>query len=303
MSESNEGVEDEIVSGDAIDGPSEAEARARRMGWRSKEEFKGDPSAWSDAETFLQRGMESPEILRDRYRMLDSRTARMEQDLAATREQLDRSASVVSEMSERLRSADERAMARARRELEEQRDQAVEQGDRGEVRRIQQEIDELRAQVTAAPAAAVVAPQQVAPTTPPVEVQQFFRENPWYLQRADLQGEADALHIAISKSRPDLPLAENLREVRRRMALMHPDTVQDGSVRAEQRRQAAPGDGGGSERAPPRQVRSRRSFDGMPADAKDQYKRWNEMLAGKGKPLTKEEFAADYWDQFPEDGA
>ena len=38
--------------------PRDIEAEARKHGWRPKEEFKGDPARWTDAETFVKRADE-----------------------------------------------------------------------------------------------------------------------------------------------------------------------------------------------------------------------------------------------------
>ena len=38
----------------------------------------------------------------------------------------------------------------------------------------------------------------------------------------------------------------------------------------------------------------------MPNDVKTQFSRYVKMLEGKGKPLTKDEWAENYWSQFPE---
>lgn len=50
---------DEAVVDDQTQGPAaEILAEARRGGWRPKDEFKGDPNVWVDADKFVQRGRE-----------------------------------------------------------------------------------------------------------------------------------------------------------------------------------------------------------------------------------------------------
>ena len=43
-----------------------------------------------------------------------------------------------------------------------------------------------------------------------------------------------------------------------------------------------------------------RSFDAIPKESKDAFARYAKMMNGKGAPLTKEEWASDYWSQFQE---
>jgi hypothetical protein len=46
------------------------EVQARELGWSPKEEFKGDPERWIDAETFVKRGEELMPILKANNRKL-----------------------------------------------------------------------------------------------------------------------------------------------------------------------------------------------------------------------------------------
>jgi len=48
------------------------EQRAHDMGWQPKEQFKGDPERWTDAETFVKRGEEFLPFLKATNRKLES---------------------------------------------------------------------------------------------------------------------------------------------------------------------------------------------------------------------------------------
>lgn len=51
-------------------------AEARQLGWVPREEFRGDPARWTDAETFVQRGHEVMPLLRaNNTRLLEELTA------------------------------------------------------------------------------------------------------------------------------------------------------------------------------------------------------------------------------------
>lgn len=66
-----------------IDEPSsELLAEARELGWRPKEEFKGDEAKWVDAKTFVERGEHVLPIVK-------ATNARLRSDLAATNARLE----------------------------------------------------------------------------------------------------------------------------------------------------------------------------------------------------------------------
>lgn len=56
---------------------AEAEARARTMGWLPKEQFKGAPERWQDADAYLKRGEEIMPILQANNRQLTTDVAAM----------------------------------------------------------------------------------------------------------------------------------------------------------------------------------------------------------------------------------
>ena len=99
---------------------------------------------------------------------------------------------------------------------------------------------------------------------------------------------------------PDLSVAENLERVTAGMAQMYPGRVQ--APRAS-------GDGDGARRPSPvsrssvtegRAPRDAKTFESLPKESRDAFKRYEKMIAGKGKPLTKEEWTREYYAQFQE---
>jgi len=173
------------------------------------------------------------------------------------------------------------------------------------------EIEEL-AKTAPAP---VVARPQVAPapqtqTAPvPAEVLAFYGRNPWYMTSAELRSAADLAFARVGgpeKRGADLDAA--LRDVEAQMRRVFPQEVGGGDDGRPQRQRnrreedvgdvdpSTPSDG------PRREPRNRFTFDAIPKESKDAYAKYSRMLDGKGKPLTKEEWAADYWSQFQDDG-
>ena len=286
--------------------PGGAESIARRWGWKPKEEFAGDPTKWVDAGAFVERARETPAVLLNRVQVMDRKMTGMEAELKAARE-------AVNSMTDMVRRSDERGYRRARSELMEQRDRAIEAGDKATVHTIDAGLQELDASKPPAAPTRTEKPAAEAPTGVQPEVQRFYADNPWYTTDPEMRQEADAIHVGLIQTRKDLTLEENLKIVGDRMRRLFPDKFasgrrtdppvdpeQDPPARGNARRDDPPAvtpsaDPGG--RAP---RRAARSYETMPAEAKSAYTRYAKMLSGKGAPLTKEEYAADYWAQFEE---
>jgi hypothetical protein len=58
--------------------PPDTEVRARTMGWVPKEEYKGNPDNWRDANEFVRRGEEILPIVQERNRDLTRRLTELE---------------------------------------------------------------------------------------------------------------------------------------------------------------------------------------------------------------------------------
>ena len=107
------------------------EAEARQHGWTPKEDFKGDPERWTDAETFVKRADEVMPLLKKKT-----------QAQAARIDQLERTV-------KRLAKAEQAAYDNAVRDLKAQAEQAVEAGDVEAYRQVDQKLAELQKEATA----------------------------------------------------------------------------------------------------------------------------------------------------------
>lgn len=279
----NEGIAPEI---------NETEAKARRMGWVPKDEFRGDPDRWRPADEFVERGTNMLPIVQEQYRRLDSRYAEMEKRFADSQQAL-------IDLTERARKADERAYQRAMRDIEAKRQAAVASADTEAFREAEREMRELqdgqgvavREKPQQTRAQAPQPPEPRAPTQqegPAPEVLAFIRENPWFESDHDAQQDATAIATAMRQREPSRPLSEVLAATRDKMKRLRPELF-------ENARRAAPASvtpSSGETRRPA----NPRSFENLPAEVRKEYDRYSRVLAGKGKPLTKEEWAGYYWE-------
>jgi len=291
-----------------------ADAKARRMGWKPKDEYTGNPEKWVPAEDFLKTGFDTPAILAERYKILDDRFARSERERAASAAKLDEAVGMVGQLTGMMRTSEQRAYDRAKKDLEAERTLAVERGDKEEFARADKELEDLR---KTAPAPAAEKPAVQTPTEQPAqggpaapEVLEFYQKNPWYVPPGqfsatgdmELSREADMLHIGLRNVNPTMPLAENLKNVEQRLRQMFPakfggQRSADNNERREEAASVTPSSGGGG-----RPAARRDTFESMPKESKDAFTKYAKMLEGKGEPLSKDEWAKEYWAQFADDG-
>ncbi len=92
----------------------ELEARASRMGWSPKDQWRGDADRWIEADEFLKRGEERMPILQERLRKQDETISKLQgsmRDVIKTQGDFERQtrADVEKEFEERKRAAVEEA--------------------------------------------------------------------------------------------------------------------------------------------------------------------------------------------------
>lgn len=174
--------------------PTEAvESKARRLGWRPKEEFKGDEGRWVDADTFVKRGEEILPIVQANNKALEKEI----KGLKAT----------LKEFADNYTRVEQRAYATALRDLEARQAQAVEDNDVQAVRQITREMADLNKEVRD--------PEPATPTEDPL-LTDWKDDNPWFGQDAIMRGAAvEIVNELIADGVTDL--GRQLRAVDKRM--------------------------------------------------------------------------------------
>lgn len=269
------------------DADPEVEAQARRMGWVPRDDFRGDAEKWRPARDFLDRGMTLLPVLQQQYRALDGRYASMQAQLRDSQKAL-------ADLTERTRRADERAYQRAVRDIEGRRQAAVASGDTTAFAVAERDLQDLR---DTAPLPAARAEEAAPAPVPepvervesmPVEIMDFVQANPWFSRNAEARQDAIAIQSAVDRQHPGLSLAERLEITRRKVRQLHPALFEN--RRREAPPPVSPSRGEGGRGGNPR------GFDALPVEARREYDRYARALAGKGKPLTKDEWAGYYWE-------
>lgn len=128
-------------------------AEARQLGWVPREEFRGDPARWTDADTFVQRGHEVMPLLK-------ANNARLLEELTAVRGQLKEATDSISSLQVVSAEITKERVQAVKKELMAGIKTAREEGD------VDREV-ELVDQLTELKAGERAAPKQATPTPPP----------------------------------------------------------------------------------------------------------------------------------------
>ncbi len=252
---------DQVIGDEANNAPAERdyEADARKHGWRPKEEFKGDPAKWTDAETFVKRADEVMPFL--------------EKQNKALKRELDDMKRTMRQAQEFYTKAEQRAYNQALADLEARHTEAVETGDVNAAKRVMADMRKLDDEFTPPQIGAEPAFDEKQARA---ELAEWVEKTGWYgpdeqrTKYADMQ--ADLMGPA-----KDWPggqkawLDELENRVDRKFTAPKPSVANPGGSRASAR--------GGA-----------KSYADLPADAKRQCDRFVKMIPG----FTREQFCKDF---------
>jgi len=246
-----------------------ADVRARRMGWTDKEEFKGDPAKWVDAETFVKRGEEILPIVQHQNKVLEAALRKAEGEIKDFRKTL-------TEYKNFADKAEQRSYERALRDLETQQAEAVAAGDVQAVREITKDIAALDKEVRSE------APNDGRPKLTPdyqEAVDTFKADNPWF----DTDRAMSAWAVA-----KDGELAEAGIEEKARLKQIHRLVREEFPGKFKNPNRDAPGAVEGGRMGAARG--GAKTWADLPADAKAQAERFIKKIPG----FTREKFLKDY---------
>src|ERR1035437_1315128 len=200
----------------------EVEDRARKLGWKAQDQWRGKADEVKDGRSFMDTAFSNPAVLYQNYETLDRRYGNLEREHRATRQKMDEAVGMIGEMTDQFRAVRENTYQRARADVERERDQAVANGDTAEFKRLDTEMKRVEpAKPAAAPAKA--APGAGTPQPPAAEVQEWGQRNPWFYTDPVLQQTAQTMHVALLNAEPAMSLADNLAAVERRVKAAFPE--------------------------------------------------------------------------------
>lgn len=267
---------------------NETETKALEMGWVPKDEFRGDPEKWIDAETYVRRGEEFMPILKANNKRLSEELAQVKGELKKTNEMLAASTESIEALrefnSDLVRKEAEKQIAAMKVELKE----AKQEGDVDKELELTEQIREHSEALKEAkkePAKKVEQPPVQDPTQNP-EWQAWVAENTWFGK----DKRRTALAIGIAEEIKDAEnivgralldrVSEEVEKVFGGGAPRH-DKVEGGG------RGAGNGGGGG------------KSFADLPAEAKEACDRQANRLVGDNRAFkTMQDWRKHYTKQY-----
>ena len=265
----------ETPAGEGTAAP-DTEARARRLGWVPKEDFKGDPDKHRSAEEFLERGETMlPLLKRDNDRLHDGMT-KLER-------RLEEQAKTFTQYVEFASKAEERAYKRALSELEAKRDAAIETADVNGAKQAQRQIDDLNKEAASAPKPE---PKTDTPQLDPV-ISRWQAENEWFDKSASLRTYAIEVFGDLERQFPGKSKSELLAETKQKTMERFPD-----KFGINPKREGASAVNEPSAGNPPRK-KAGKTYDDLPAEAKKACDKFCKTIPG----YTKDKYVKDYeWD-------
>lgn len=243
---------------------SSSEDRAKGMGWVPKDEFRGDPNRWSDADTFVKRAEHELPIAR-------ATTRRLERELAEMK-------NAVKEFADHHKATSEREYQRALRDLKAQQKQAVAEADTEKFDQIEKEIAEAHKE------RATTVPIQQAPPVDP-DFQEWVGENRWYNNNKRLHKIADAIGQDLIEDGSPLRGIDFYREVEKEIKRRYPEHFEN----ARKADPPAVGSGSGGDSAP--SGKRGKGYSDLPNDARSACDKY--VKAGL---LTREQYVSDYFE-------
>lgn len=269
---------------------TEVEQAAREMGWRPKEEFRGDESKWVDADTFVSRGEHFLPIIkadRDRAR---AEAVELRASVAETQRLLAEARDAIEGLKEYQTVETKRQVEQARKDVARQLKEARELGDTESEVALLDQLVELREAKAAAPAPA---PKPAAAPAPSAEDPVFtaWKEaNPWFATNPRQRGLAMGIAEEVRAKHPTLtgkPFFDKITE--EMQEYLSPPEGRPASKVAGGR--PTPGSAGSGER--------KRSFADLPADAKEICTRQAKRLVGPGRAFKDDAaWQAHYVEQY-----
>jgi hypothetical protein len=254
------------------------EEKAKGMGHVSQEDWKGDPDKWRPADDFVERGENILKIVQKKNKDLEKKFSELTTDLDITLKANKREVEEAKKTAFDLATKDYETKLSA---LDKKEVEAFEEGDAEKFTKIKKERSDLKAPVE---------PVKVAePENNPI-FEDWNKKETWY--KSDHQGndelstEAEVQASALGKKYPKKPWAEILDMAAKNVKKLHPEKFENGN-----RNIAGNVEEGGENNI----SAAGKSFNSLPASAKEAYQRNKKNFEDKGRKfISKEQFVKDW---------
>ena len=255
------------------------EVKAREMGWKPLDEFKGNPDHWRDAEEYVQRGEEVLPILRAESGKLRSELAAVRAEAAETKSLFEASQEAIMELKKFHTEDTKRQVDKAKRDLKAGIKAAKAEGNEDLEEELREELTTLN---TAAAAPPPPAPVVVQPKVDPDFISWRAENTDWF----EIDDNKTALMFAAAQRIRNDPANVNLKgKAFYNAAAAEAERVLNGGRSRPTKMEGGEGGrgGGGGDGGGPS-----RSYSDLPADAKAACNRQGTKLVGEGRAFKTE---------------
>ena len=256
----------------------EIEAKAKDLGWAPKEEFRGDPEKWIDAETYVRRGEELMPLLKATSRKQSEKISVLEGKLSETTTMLAAATEAIEALKETTSKAALDKVREQRVELKEALTIARSDGDIDKELEIQEKLQETTEALKVAEKPKKIEPIPPDPNdfTKTPEWKEWVAANPWFgtdkRKTALSLGIADDLRSNGEKAVGRAFFEKVTEELNTMLGVKSPrDNVS--KVEGDSRSSAGGGGGNGS----------RKSYSDLPPEAKAACESASKRVVGKGR--------------------
>jgi len=154
------------------------ETEARSQGWRPKDEWKGDPEQWKDAQQFVEDGKNILPLVQSKNRKLEEKL----NELTAMVDRLNDSNRKLNEWSQKSIEKEKAEKESLREQLRAARKQAVAEGDGEAFDEAERQLEQLKE-----------SPAQNTSGQLTAEQQEWLNQNSWYGKDDQLTAFADGM--------------------------------------------------------------------------------------------------------------
>lgn len=256
----NEQVEQVKTEVEQVEAPDPITEKARAMGHVAKEDFRGDPEKWVDAETFVKRSENILPIVKERLDHVIKENQELKESFR--------------EFNEYHKKTAEREFNRALQAIEQKKLDAVESADVQGYHQAEAERRDLLKEHASPPSQ----PERMGETA---EFKAFTSSNDWYGKDSELTNYADIIGKGLAGT-PGMTNAALLSKVAEEVKARYPQKFQN------TRREGA----SSVERSPDTglPVKTGKTYADLPADAKTACDKFIRTIPG----FTKEQYLAEY---------
>jgi len=245
---------------------SELEAKAKEQGWAPKEEWRGDPDKWVDAQEFVERGETILPIVNAQLKKEREANQKLREDI----DEVKKTAAEFQAFQKRQAEQAIKAVEARMEALKAQRAEAISQGDGERVNAIDDEIEEARET------------KRQAKVEPQNEDMAYFdtwlKDNNWYQEDAKMRRYADGVAAELNKD--GVKGKTFLKQLRAEVESQFPDKFKNPN------RERSDVDTGTT-----RPPSGGKTYNDLPDEAKKACDRFVKTIPG----YTKEAYLADYF--------